>query len=150
MLVFEGAFEKIFSIIKEEGGSEGGVVQDCLELLNNLLRNNASNQVLLRETIGFDSIISILKLRGTTYSFSQQKTINLLIGLETISLLLSGGLETDPTTNNNRITILTKQFLFRFRSVLDHLLMLGVESQWSPIAVRCAVRFITITCFMCF
>ncbi|KAL4575851.1 hypothetical protein LXL04_011938 [Taraxacum kok-saghyz] len=105
ILVFEGAFEKIFSIIKEEGGSEGGVVvQDCLELLNNLLRNNASNQVLLRETIGFDSIISILKLRGTTYSFTQQKTINLLSGLETISLLLSGGLETDPTTNNNRIT----------------------------------------------
>ncbi|XP_071737584.1 golgin candidate 6-like [Rutidosis leptorrhynchoides] len=55
ILVFEGAFEKIFSIIKEEGGSEGGVVvQDCLELLNNLLRNNSSNQVLLRETIGFD------------------------------------------------------------------------------------------------
>lgn len=25
-MVFEGAFEKIFSIIKEEGGSEGGVV----------------------------------------------------------------------------------------------------------------------------
>lgn len=25
-MVFEGAFEKIFGIIKEEGGSEGGVV----------------------------------------------------------------------------------------------------------------------------
>ncbi|KAK3183661.1 hypothetical protein Dsin_030947 [Dipteronia sinensis] len=37
IVVFEGAFEKIFSIIKEEGGSEGGVVvQGCLELLNNL------------------------------------------------------------------------------------------------------------------
>ncbi|KVH95366.1 Armadillo-like helical [Cynara cardunculus var. scolymus] len=98
ILVFEGAFEKIFSIIKEEGGSEGGVVvQDCLELLNNLIRNNASNQVLLRETVGFDSLISILKLRGTTYSFTQQK-----------------------------------------RNVLDHLLMLGVESQWAPVSVRCA------------
>ncbi|KAI3501335.1 hypothetical protein L1887_29201 [Cichorium endivia] len=136
ILVFEGAFEKIFSIIKEEGGSEGGVVvQDCLELLNNLLRNNASNQVLLRETIGFDSIISILKLRGTTYSFTQQKTINLLSGLETISLLLSGGLETDPASNNNRLT--NKTVLVQ-RNVLDHLLMLGVESQWAPVAVRCA------------
>ncbi|GJU64007.1 hypothetical protein Tco_1245842 [Tanacetum coccineum] len=38
-----------------------------------LLCSNASNQVLLRETIGFDSLISILKLRGTTYSFTQQK-----------------------------------------------------------------------------
>ncbi|KAJ0605255.1 putative vesicle tethering protein Uso1/P115-like, head [Helianthus annuus] len=68
-------------IIKEEGGSDGGVVV----------------QVLLRETIGFDSLISILKLRGSTYSFSQQK-----------------------------------------RKVLDHLLMLGVESQWASVAVRCA------------
>lgn len=25
-MVFEGAFDKIFSIIKEEGGSDGGVV----------------------------------------------------------------------------------------------------------------------------
>lgn len=26
IVVFEGAFEKIFNIIKEEGGSDGGVV----------------------------------------------------------------------------------------------------------------------------
>ncbi|KAK9053123.1 hypothetical protein SSX86_029753 [Deinandra increscens subsp. villosa] len=135
ILVFEGAFEKIFSIIKEEGGSEGGVVvQDCLELLNNLLRNNSSNQVLLRETIGFDSLISILKLRGTTYSFTQQKTINLLSVLETISLLLNGDKEIDPASNNNKST--NKTVLVQ-RKVLDHLLMLGVESQWAPISVRC-------------
>lgn len=74
------------------------MVQDCLPLLNNLLWTNASNQVcslccvifyawdslmllmlpsvvqiLLRETMGFDPVISILKLRGSTYSFTQQK-----------------------------------------------------------------------------
>ncbi|KAK5820459.1 hypothetical protein PVK06_025506 [Gossypium arboreum] len=48
IVVFEGAFEKIFSIIKEEGGSEGGVVvHDCLKLLDNLLHSNASNQDLV-------------------------------------------------------------------------------------------------------
>ena len=26
------------------------------------------------------------------------------------------------------------------KKVLDHLLMLGVESQWAPVAVRCSVR----------
>lgn len=26
------------------------------------------------------------------------------------------------------------------KKFLDHLLMLGVESQWAPVAVRCAVR----------
>ncbi|CAH1426356.1 unnamed protein product [Lactuca virosa] len=31
ILVFEGAFEKIFSIIKEEGGSEGSVVVQALK-----------------------------------------------------------------------------------------------------------------------
>ncbi|OVA08385.1 Vesicle tethering protein Uso1/P115-like [Macleaya cordata] len=135
ILVFEGAFEKIFSIIKEEGGSEGGVVvQDCLELLNNLLRNSASNQILLRETMGFEPIISILKLRGSSYSFTQQKTVNLLSALETIQLLLVGGREADPGKDTNR---LSNQTVLAQKKVLDHLLMLGVESPWAAVAVRC-------------
>lgn len=32
IVVFEGAFDKIFSIIKEEGGSEGGVVVQVIPL----------------------------------------------------------------------------------------------------------------------
>ncbi|KAL6549937.1 Golgin candidate 6 [Orobanche minor] len=135
ILVFEGAFEKIFSIIKEEGGSEGGVVvQDCLELLNNLIRNNASNQVLLRETVGFDSLISILKLRGITFKFTQQKTINLLSVLDTINLLILGGQQADSGKDTNGLA--NKTVLVQ-KKVLDHLLMLGVESQWAPVAVRC-------------
>ncbi|XP_050275490.1 golgin candidate 6-like isoform X2 [Quercus robur] len=135
IVVFEGAFEKIFSIIKEEGGSEGGVVvQDCLQLLNNLLRTNASNQILLRETMGFDPVISILKLRGSTYNFTQQKTINLLSALETINLLMMGGTEADPGKDANKLT--NKATLVQ-KKVLDHLLLLGVESQWAPVAVRC-------------
>ncbi|XP_021658483.2 golgin candidate 6 isoform X2 [Hevea brasiliensis] len=135
IVVFEGAFEKIFSIIKEEGGSEGGVVvQDCLELLNNLLRKNNSNQILLRETMGFDPLISILKLRGNAYSFTQQKTINLLSALETVNLLMMGGSEAEPGKDTNKLT--NKTVLVQ-KKVLDYLLMLGVESQWAPIAVRC-------------
>ncbi|GER54491.1 golgin candidate 6 [Striga asiatica] len=136
ILVFEGAFEKIFGIIKEEGGSEGGVVvQDCLELLNNLIRNNASNQVLLRETIGFDPLVSILKLRGITYKFTQQKTINLLSVLDTVNLLiLGGGQQNDPGRDTNAFA--NKTVLVQ-KKMLDHLLLLGVESQWAPVAVRC-------------
>ncbi|KAL5153714.1 Golgin candidate 6 [Glycine soja] len=120
IVVFEGAFEKIFSIIKEEGGSDGGVVvQDCLELLNNLLRKNASNQVLLRETIGLDSLISILKLRGSGYTFTQQKV----------------GSDADPGKDLNKQT--NKRTLIQ-KKLLDYLLMLSVESQWAPVAVRCA------------
>ncbi|XP_010425530.1 PREDICTED: golgin candidate 6 [Camelina sativa] len=135
IVVFEGAFEKIFSIIKEEGGSDGDVVvQDCLELLNNLLRSSSSNQILLRETMGFEPIISILKLRGITYKFTQQKTVNLLSALETINMLIMGGADTDPGKESNKLanrTVLVQ------KKLLDHLLMLGVESQWAPVAVRC-------------
>ncbi|KAI3840527.1 hypothetical protein MKW92_023904 [Papaver armeniacum] len=148
ILVFEGALDKIFSIIKEEGGSDGGVVvQDCLELLNNLLRYSASNQILLRETMGFEHITSILKLRGSSYSFTQQKTVNLLSALETIGLLLKGGRETDPGKDSNRLanqTVLAKNlnisFLIIAAKVLDQLLMLWIEIQWVAIVVvvRCS------------
>ncbi|KAH7689813.1 Vesicle tethering protein p115-like protein [Dioscorea alata] len=136
IVVFEGAFEKIFSIIQEEGGSDGGVVvQDCLELLKNLIRKNASNQMLLKETTGFDPIISILKLRrGSAFNFTQQKTINLLNALETIDLLLMGGLEDEPGREANR---LSNQNALAQKKILDHLVMLGVESQWASVSVRC-------------
>ncbi|OAY70842.1 Golgin candidate 6 [Ananas comosus] len=136
IVVFEGAFEKIFSIIKEEGGSDGGVVvQDCLELLNNLIRNNASNQILLKETIGFDPLVSILKLRrGSAYNFTQQKTVNLLNALETVESLLIGGPAGDPGKDANR---LSNQTALAQKKILDHLLLLGVESQWASVAVRC-------------
>lgn len=46
LVAFENAFEVLFAIIEQEGGVDGGiVVQDCLQLLGNLLRYNSSNQV---------------------------------------------------------------------------------------------------------
>ncbi|KAH6756307.1 hypothetical protein C2S53_003476 [Perilla frutescens var. hirtella] len=87
-LIFEGAFEKIIGIINEAGGSEGVVIQDCLELLCNLLRNNTWNPTLLKETVGFSMLMSILKIRRSTFKFRQHKIINLLSVWDTISLLL--------------------------------------------------------------
>jgi intracellular protein transport protein USO1 len=46
LVAFENAFETLFVVIEQEGGVDGGiVVQDCLQLLTNLLRYNSSNQV---------------------------------------------------------------------------------------------------------
>ena len=46
IVAFENAFERLFAIIIEEDSIEGGIiVQDCLQLMNNLLCRNASNQV---------------------------------------------------------------------------------------------------------
>ncbi|KAF2727470.1 hypothetical protein EJ04DRAFT_505639 [Polyplosphaeria fusca] len=52
LFVFENAFEKIFAMIEGDGAlTQGGiVVQDCLSLLANLVRMNASNQTTFRET----------------------------------------------------------------------------------------------------
>jgi hypothetical protein len=54
LFVFENAFERIFNLIEQDGSlTQGGiVVQDCLSLLANLVRFNASNQTTLRETGG--------------------------------------------------------------------------------------------------
>ncbi|KAG2445332.1 hypothetical protein HYH02_008798 [Chlamydomonas schloesseri] len=47
---FEGAFDRVAELLREEGGLDGGmVVQDCIELMNNLLRGNLANQRLFRE-----------------------------------------------------------------------------------------------------
>ncbi|KAH8103420.1 p115 like vesicle tethering protein [Cristinia sonorae] len=51
ILAFEGAFEKLFNIIQQEGGLDGGpVVNDALACVDSLLRFNSSNQSYFRET----------------------------------------------------------------------------------------------------
>lgn len=46
VLAFEGAFEKLFNIMTQEGGVDGGVVaQNALNCVDTLLRFNSSNQV---------------------------------------------------------------------------------------------------------
>ena len=46
VLAFEGAFEKLFKIVTQEGGVDGGVVaQGALSCVDTLLRFNSSNQV---------------------------------------------------------------------------------------------------------
>eukprot|EP01062_Namystynia_karyoxenos_P039238 TRINITY_DN28545_c0_g1_i1.p1 TRINITY_DN28545_c0_g1~~TRINITY_DN28545_c0_g1_i1.p1 ORF type:complete len:906 (+),score=352.94 TRINITY_DN28545_c0_g1_i1:90-2720(+) len=54
IVAFQGVFGALFSIIDEVGGvSEGGiVVDDCIDVLQSLLGDNASNRVYFRETEG--------------------------------------------------------------------------------------------------
>ncbi|KAK9814747.1 hypothetical protein WJX72_010794 [[Myrmecia] bisecta] len=86
---FEGAFDRLLNIIREEGGADGGIiVQDSLELLNNLLRGNAPNQLMFRE-MGFLANIAALLQAPTNGQVSRQKAGNLLCALETVYLLVS-------------------------------------------------------------
>ena len=46
IIAFENTFERLLHIIEEEGATKGGIiVQDCFQLMHNLLRHNISNQV---------------------------------------------------------------------------------------------------------
>ena len=90
LLAFEGAFERLFSIVQEEGGTTGGVVvQDCLELANNLLRNCAPNQLLFRES-GLAAALPglLLQPRGASASLSRQAAANVLCTMELVHVLL--------------------------------------------------------------
>jgi hypothetical protein len=56
IVAFSGAFEKLFQIVNQEGGTDGGiVVQDALTALGGLLRFNVSNQVCQRSLVWADS-----------------------------------------------------------------------------------------------
>ena len=64
IVAFEGAFERCFNVIREEGAADGGIiVQDCLELCNNLLRGSPSNQSFFRESSFLHQLPEMLSLK---------------------------------------------------------------------------------------
>ena len=63
LVAFENCFDAIFDIIDSEGSIEGGHrVNDSLQLLQNLLRFNMSNQTLFRESNHMVRLANILAL----------------------------------------------------------------------------------------
>ena len=62
IVAFENAFDKIVDIIELEGYSDGGiVVEDCLKLMLNLLRNNSSNQTFFRYQSRYKAYVTGVK-----------------------------------------------------------------------------------------
>jgi len=123
IVVFEGGFDKLFAIIKDEGGSEGGiVVQDSLELMCNLLHDNLSNQVFFRESSFLQVMPSFLQLRASSVdaALSVQKTANLLHVLECLKLVCATTLPTKERMCNQ--TVLMQ------KGILDSLLPLALHS----------------------
>ncbi|XP_015379164.1 PREDICTED: general vesicular transport factor p115 [Diuraphis noxia] len=63
ILAFENAFDRLFDVIHEEGNADGGiVVQDCLNLMLTLLRNNISTQNFFKEGNFISRILPLLQL----------------------------------------------------------------------------------------
>jgi hypothetical protein len=111
IVAFEGAFDRLFAIISQEGGiaSGGIVVQDCLSGVAGLLRYNVSNQNYFRETSCIphlrplllfppsavlaqpDSIEAAQALDAFAFQeWPEQKTINAQMVLHLIRTLMTG------------------------------------------------------------
>eukprot|EP00210_Caulerpa_lentillifera_P009258 g8824.t1 len=112
-LVQSGVFQKLFDIIQGEGGCEGGiVVQDCLELISVLLKNNEITQKQFRELGYFQFVLKYLqlvdvKLSGAgalltaNQSISKQKLMNLKTLISATVHLLDATLPLDTITANS-------------------------------------------------
>lgn len=95
IVAFENAFERILDIIIEEGASDGGiVVEDCLLLLLNLLKNNASNQNFFKEGSYVQRLTRFFELddgaaASKQQGWSAQKVTNIHLMLQLVRTLVS-------------------------------------------------------------
>ena len=96
IVAFENAFDKVFDIMSSEGYTDGGlVVEDCLLVLQNLLKNNTSNQNFFKEGSFIQRLIPFLDFtsqevsQNDTSVWPAQKTSNLLFFLQVVRSLVS-------------------------------------------------------------
>lgn len=100
-VAFENAFEKVFAILQEEGGLEGGIVTaDSFKLLHNLLAGNTSNQNWFRETEFFRSITALIEDINKDSNFSAVLNQNIIALLEIVRLFVRQDSK-DKITNQN-------------------------------------------------
>merc|ERR1719209_285487 len=107
IVAFENAFDKIFEIMEAEGWTDGGiVVEDCLRLLLNLLRNNPSNQTFFKEGSYINRIRPGLEVIQTDdFGWDAQKVANMLHILQLVRTLNS-------PTNPSQVTTSCQQATF--------------------------------------
>ncbi|RCI13576.1 hypothetical protein L249_5624 [Ophiocordyceps polyrhachis-furcata BCC 54312] len=125
VVAFQNAYERIFAIIETEGSLiEGGrIVEDCLILLANLLRQNQSNQSLFRESGCVNRLSSVLRIAVTSETLEVdgapwvqvQRNRNIYAFLALLRLFLSS----DPPG------VLQNQISFSKHSLVDDVLHLA-------------------------
>ncbi|XP_054266477.1 general vesicular transport factor p115 isoform X2 [Macrosteles quadrilineatus] len=106
IVAFENAFDRLFEVIKEEGGADGGiVVEDCLLLMLNLLRNNTSNQNFFKEGSYIQRLAPMFTLppEGEEGAgWSSQKVANIHCVLQILRTLVSPGNPAQVTASCQR------------------------------------------------
>ncbi|KAI5711551.1 hypothetical protein M8J75_001297 [Diaphorina citri] len=94
IVAFESAFDRLFDVISEEGYADGGiVVEDCLRLMLNLLKNNISNQNFFKEGSYIQKLAHMLHLPEceSEEGWSAQRESNILALLKVIRSLVTPG-----------------------------------------------------------
>lgn len=94
IVAFENAFDRLFDVISEEGYTDGGiVVEDCLLLMLNLLKNNTSNQNFFKEGSYVQKLVSMFAIPPDIeeQGWSSQKVSNMLCVLQVVRTLVSPG-----------------------------------------------------------
>jgi len=104
IVAFENAFDKLCDIMETEGYSDGGiVVEDCLKLMLNLLRNNSSNQTFFREGSYIQRISPFFDLaldeEELEVGWAAQKVSNFLFMLSVVRTLVSPSNTTQVATS---------------------------------------------------
>ncbi|XP_055389702.1 general vesicular transport factor p115 [Condylostylus longicornis] len=92
IVAFENAFDRLFDIIRDEGCSDGGiVVEDCLILMINLLKNNSSNQQFFKEGSYIQRLSPMFKISPETEEtgWTPQKVSNMHCMLQVVRSLVS-------------------------------------------------------------
>ena len=94
IVAFENAFDRLLMIIQVEGYSEGGiVVLDCINVLQNLLQENNSNQSFFREASLISHLLPFFDFMPSSpddNSWAQQeKVMNVLQMLRLVRMLVS-------------------------------------------------------------
>lgn len=133
LIAFENAFERVFSIIELEGGVDGGIiVQDCLQLLNNLLSFNVSNQSYFREMGCVPRLAKLFQFAQEpvpSYAKEQRDT-NIEYAMRVCRLfVVPGGL--GAAANQNAF----------FSAGILHLMLVIAFSGFSDFPVRAEVHF---------
>lgn len=91
IVAFENAFDRLFEIISSEGYSDGGIiVEDCLLLMHNLLKNNSSNINFFKEGSYIQKMVPMFNMpESEEAGWSPQKVSNVHFMLQIVRTLVS-------------------------------------------------------------
>ncbi|CAH2983907.1 unnamed protein product [Chilo suppressalis] len=116
IVAFENAFDRLFEIVSSEGYSEGGIiVEDCLLLMLNLLKNNSSNIHFFKEGSYIQKMLPMFDATddGEELGWSPQKVSNVHCMLQIVRTLVS--------PSNSAQLLASCQKIMKYAGLLDAL-----------------------------